>query len=230
MIKFGSKTIFLIALIMMISLTLLLPTTMLKGFGQGLEIPEFKPKAPENIEVPDIQSNIDSAETKKTPSEEIAMKVQLEEHSNEFLADDDFYEVSDFAFVASNSSKLCPAGNCEYELEGGEMLKAYTAGERSLTGKFKVDTGESKKLMDMRASWETVEERETADGELVRVIEGDLAIGRDVFSPENEYRINGTLTTDGDDYLLAIKGTNNFEDNDAFAKIKDIAKQMSGKE
>ncbi|MGI9012476.1 MAG: hypothetical protein ACR2F1_15000, partial [Nitrososphaeraceae archaeon] len=76
----------------------------------------------------------------------------------------------------------------------------------------------------------TVEERESADGETVQVIEGDLGIGRDEFSPENKYQINGTLTTDGDDYLLAIKGTNNFEDNDAFSKIKDIAKQMSGKE
>jgi hypothetical protein len=207
MVKPLSKIIILTAVVMMTSMILLFSSTTLNGYSQGLEIPEFKPKAPENIEVPEIQSNIDSTETKKTPSEEIAMKVQLEEHTNEFLADDDFYEVSDFAFVASNSSKLCPAGNCEYELEGGEMLKAYTAGERSLTGKFKVDTGESKKLMDMRASWETVEERETADGELVRVIEGDLAIGRDVFSPEHEYRINGTLTTDGDDYLLAIKGT-----------------------
>ena len=152
------------------------------------------------IESPDTESTV------KKPSEEIAMKVQLEEHSNEFLADDDFYEVSDFAFVASNSSKLCPAGNCEYELEGGEMLKAYTPGERSLTGKFKVDTGESKKLMDMQASWETVEERETADGETVLVIEGDLAIGRDVFSPENKYQINGTLTSEGDEYLLEVKG------------------------
>jgi hypothetical protein len=26
------------------------------------------------------------------------------------------------------------------------------------------------------------------------------------------------LTTDGDDYLLAIKGTNNVEDNNAFSK------------
>ncbi|MGI9012266.1 MAG: hypothetical protein ACR2F1_13920, partial [Nitrososphaeraceae archaeon] len=55
------------------------------------------------VESPDTESTI------KKPSEEIAMKIQLEEHSNEMLADDDYYEVSDFAFVASNSSKLCPS-------------------------------------------------------------------------------------------------------------------------
>src|SRR5688500_17871233 len=40
------------------------------------------------VESPDTESTI------KKPSEEIAMKIQLEEHSNEMLADDDYYEVS----------------------------------------------------------------------------------------------------------------------------------------
>ena len=203
MIKFGSKTIILIALIMMISLTLLLPSTMLKGFGQGLEIPEFKPKFPAAIEDQDSQSpNVQN--TVKKPSEEIAMKVLLEEHENEYL--DDYYQVDDFAFVASNNSKLCPSGNCEYELEGGEMGSETTPGERDITGKFKIDTGQSKKIMNMRADWETIEERETADGEIVQVIEGELGIGRNQFSPENKYQINGTLTPEDNDYLLEVKG------------------------
>ena len=203
MITLSSKTIILTAVTIITSLTLLLPSTMLKGFSQGLEIPEFKPKFPSAIEDPDSQSsNIQN--TIKKPSEEIAMKVQLEEHENDYL--NDYYQVADFAFVASNTSKLCPAGNCEYELEDGEMASEYTAGERTLDGKFKVDTGESKKIMNMRASWETVEERESADGEIVRVIEGELGIGRDEFSPENKYQINGTLTSDGDEYLLEVKG------------------------
>ena len=152
---------------MISSLTLLLANTTLNGYSQGLEIPDFKPKPPATIETPDFESNTDSVAIQNTPSEEIAMKVQLEEDDNRFL--DDYYQVSDFAFVASNTSKLCPSGNCEYELEDGKMQREFTAGERKLTGKFKVDTGESKKIMNMRASWETVEERESAEGETVRL-------------------------------------------------------------
>ena len=202
MIQFQSNIFILTALATLVSLALLSSAT-LNGYSQGLEIPEFKPKFPAAIEGQDSQSSNTQNPVKK-PSEEIAMKVQLEEHENEYL--DDYYQVSDFAFVASNTSKLCPSGNCAYELEDGEMASEYTAGERDLTGKFKVDTGESKKIMNMRISWETVEERESTDGETVRVIEGELGIGRNQYSPENKYQINGTLTTEGDEYLLEVKG------------------------
>jgi hypothetical protein len=202
-IEYQLKTIVLTAVALMTTLTLLLSTTMVKGFSQSLEIPEFKPKFPTAIGGQDSQSSNTQNSVKK-PSEEIAMKVLLEEHDNEYM--NDWYQVDDFAFVASNNSKLCPTGNCEYELEDGEMQSEFTAGERALTGKFKVDTGESKKIMNMRADWETVEERESADGETVRVIEGELGIGRNQYSPENKYQINGTLTTDGDEYLLEVKG------------------------
>jgi hypothetical protein len=203
MVKSPYQTIMIALVSMLTILTLTLPDTLLKGFSE-LEIPEFKPKPPATIEDRDFQSNTDNVAMQKTPSEEIAMKVELEEHENEYL--DDYYQVSDFAFVASNTSKLCPSGNCEYEIEDGEMGSEYTAGERSLDGKFKVDTGESKKVMNMRASWETVEERETPDGETVNVIEGTFGVGRNEFSPEHEYQISGTLTPNGDGYILEAKG------------------------
>jgi len=121
------------------------------------------------------------------------------------LADDDWYQSSDFAFATSNNSKLCPSVSCEYELVDGEMREAFAAGERSLDGKFKINTGELKKIYDLRADWEAVEEREV-NGELSQMIEGTLSIGRDVFNPQFEYDINGTLTKDGDGYLLQVVG------------------------
>ena len=60
---------------------------------------------------------------------DFGMKVQLEPHENEFLAGDGYYEVSDFALATSNSSELCPAGSCEFELEGGQMTGEFTPGE-----------------------------------------------------------------------------------------------------
>lgn len=119
---------------------------------------------------------------------------------------EDWYEVSDFAFLASNNSKLYPVEECEYELEDGQMPQEFTAGERSLDGKLKVDTGESKKVMNIHASWEKVEERQNEDDEIIYVIEGDLGIGRNEFSPENKYQINGTLTPDDDEYILELTG------------------------
>ena len=202
--KSSAKTIIFSATILISFLILTLSSNTLKGFSQSLEIPEFKTKPQENILIPNSQSNTINATTEKAPSEEIAMKVQLEEHDDEFM--DDWFQVSDFEFVASNTSKLCPAGNCKYELYGGEMTFEYTAGERSLDGKFTVDTGESTKIMNMRASWETVEEHESPDGEAIRVIAGTLGIGRNQFSPANEFQINGTLTPDGDVYILEVQG------------------------
>ena len=58
-------------------------------------------------------------ETKDNTQPELAAKVQLVPHENEFL--DDYYQVSDFAFELSNSSQLCPSGNCKYKLEDGTM-------------------------------------------------------------------------------------------------------------
>ena len=50
-----------------------------------------------------------------------------------------------------------------------------------------------------------MEEREV-NGELSQMIEGMLSIGRDVFNPQFEYDLNGTLTKDGDGYLLQVLG------------------------
>jgi hypothetical protein len=201
MIKTQPTTIVLTTAVAMMTALTLLSNTILDGHSQGLEIPEFKPKPSENIAVPDFQLNDESSV--KKPSEEIAMKVQLKEHENEFM--DDWYQVSNFAFIASNTSKLCTSGNCEYELDNGEMAQAFIPGERMLTGKFKIDTGVSKKLMDLSSSWEAVEELER-NGETIQVVEGTLGVGKDAFTPEHEYKINGTLSTDGDGYLLEVKG------------------------
>ena len=150
-------------------------------------------------------SNIDKNEINgNTQTQELTAKIQLSPHENEFL--DDYYQVSDFAFVLSNSSQLYPSGNCDYELEGGTMQAERIPGEKSLAGRVTIDTGETKKAMEMRASWKTVKEHEK-NGENVQVLEGTLELGISQFRQDNEYKINGTLTTDGENYILEVKGT-----------------------
>ena len=193
MVQIGIKSIILTAVTIMTMLTLTLPSLDLNGFSQTLQRLDFQ-----------SNSNIDKSEINDNTQPELNAQIQLVPHENEFL--DDYYQVSNFTFVLSNSSQLCPSGNCEYELEGGIMQAERIAGERSLTGRITIDIGEFKQAMELRASWKTVDEVEKY-GKNVKVIGGILELGISQFGPENKYQINGTLTIDGDNYLLEIKGT-----------------------
>ena len=192
MVQIETKSIILTAATIVTILTLTLPSLDLNGFTQTPQILDVQ-----------SNSNIDKREIKDNTQSELAVKVQLVPHENEFL--EDYYQVSDFAFMLSNSSQLCPTGTCEYELEDGTMQAERVLGERSLSGRITIDTGESKKVMELRASWKTVKEIEK-NGENVKIINGILELGISQFRPDNKYQINGTLTTDGDGYLLEVKG------------------------
>jgi hypothetical protein len=194
MVQIDSKSIILTAATIVTILTLILPSLSIDGFSQTLQIlPDFE-----------SNSNIDKSEIILNNTQpELTAKIQLVPHENEYL--DDYYQVSNFAFVLSNSSQLCPSGNCEYELEGGTMQAERISGERSLTGRITIDTGDSKNMIELHASWKTVEETEK-NGENVKVIKGVLDLGISQFNPENKYQINGTLTKQGENYLLEVKG------------------------
>ncbi len=193
MVQIDTKSIILTAATIVTILTLILPSLSIDGFSQTLQIPDFE-----------SNSNIDKSEIIMNNTQpELTAKIQLVPHENEYL--DDYYQVSNFAFVLSNSSQLCSSGNCEYELEGGTMQAERISGERSLTGRITIDTGDSKNMIELHASWKTVEETEK-NGENVKVIKGVLDLGTSQFNPENKYQINGTLTKQGENYLLVVKG------------------------
>ena len=44
------------------------------------------------------------------------------------------------------------------------------------------------------------------NGGNVKVIKGMLELGISQFRPDNEYQINGTLSSEGNGYLLEVKG------------------------
>ena len=193
MVQIDIKSIILTAATIVTILTLILPSLSIDGFSQTLQIPDFE-----------SNSNIDKSEIIMNNTQpELTAKIQLVPHENEYL--DDYYQVSNFAFVLSNSSQLCPSGNCEYELEDGTMQAERISGERLLTGRITIDTGDSKNMIELHASWKTVKELEE-NGENVKVIKGVLDLGTSQFNPENKYQINGTLTKQGENYLLEVKG------------------------
>ena len=192
MVQIDTKSINLTAITMLTILTLILPNLSIDGFSQTRQTPDFQ-----------SNSNIDKSEIMDNTQAELATKIQLVPHENEYL--DDYYQVSNFAFVLSNSSQLCPSGKCKYELEDGIMQAERISGERSLAGRITIDTGDSKNMMELRASWKTVDEFEK-NGDNVKDIKGTLDLGTSQFNPENKYQINGTLTKHGEYYLLEVKG------------------------
>jgi hypothetical protein len=135
-------------------------------------------------------------------TDRIATQIELEPSESGL---EDYYDVSNFALNTMETTELCPTGNCDFELEGGEF-GAFTPGERMLSGQLRIDTGESSRIMNLLASWQTVEDRGGEDGETVQYVEGTLGIGRGEFNPDFEYRINGTMTSDVENYLVALHG------------------------
>jgi hypothetical protein len=179
MVQIDTKSINLTAITMVTILTLILLNLSIDGFSQTLQTPDFH-----------SNSNIGKSEIMYNTHAELATKIQLVPHENEYL--DDYYQVSDFAFVLSNSSQLCPSGNCKYELEGGTMQAERISGERSLAGRITIDTGDSKNMMELRASWKTVDEFGKS-GENVKLIKGSLDLGTSQFNPENNIKLMAHL-------------------------------------
>ena len=137
------------------------------------------------------------------------MMIQLTPHTqNQAMRDNGWYEVSNWQLASSNPSSLCPTQNCAFQLEGGLMGPEYTPGERILTGKLRINSGETTQIRDLSASWSAIEER-VQGGQTVQFVEGSLGIGigADRFSSENRFQINGTLTPYGQDLILAIQGS-----------------------
>ena len=95
MVQIETKSIILTAATIVTILILTLPSLDLNGFTQTPQILDIQ-----------SNSNIDKSEIKDNTQSELAAKSRLVPHENEFL--DDYYQVSNFAFVLSNSSQLCP--------------------------------------------------------------------------------------------------------------------------
>jgi hypothetical protein len=166
----------------------------------ALPIPEFKPKPLVN------ESDEDETTEAEAPQEPVtdrfAAKIEFQPHPDF----EDYYSVSNFAFTVMNGSELCPTENCEFELEGGEIAEEYVPGERILTGKLRIQAGDSSKIMDVFAPWSTVEERTSEDGKKIQFIEGTFGLGRDLINPDFDFRTNGTMMPEGSNYIVALHG------------------------
>jgi hypothetical protein len=110
-----------------------------------LSIPELEPRGGADDSEDGSFGELREPETEPV-TDRIAAQIELEPSETGL---EDYFDVSNFAFNTMETTDLCPTGNCNFELEGGEMFGAYTPEERMLSGKLRIDTGESKSSCEL---------------------------------------------------------------------------------
>ena len=140
----------------------------------------------------------------------VSLRVNLQPHENEFLADDGWYKIDSFQFATDSTEEFCPSNNCEYDIEDGEFRPNDISGGYVFDGKLKVSTTEGdtikSKFYLLNADLEKAGSEETSSG-LTEILEGDIGFGGTTFEPEFQYRVvNGTLEVDEQSPTLSLRG------------------------
>lgn len=157
---------------------------------------------------PENGTATDTSDTSNQGEEQITLKAELKPDDNQFLAEDGYYDIRKFGFVASNGSELCPQNNCKYGVEQGQFNPDYSGGY-SFDGRLKVtiedDDAKKSKFYDFSASLAKTSEEER-DGETLQFLEGTFGFGENQFSPEISYEItNATLKVEEKNPVLTIQ-------------------------
>ena len=140
----------------------------------------------------------------------VLLRVKLQPHENEFLADDGWYKINSFQFATNNTEEFCPSNNCEYDIEDGEFRTNSFTGGYVLEGKLKstVSEGDTKKSKFYNIYGDLVKagSEETPSG-IIEILEGDIGFGEITFDPEFQYEIvNGTLEANEQSPTLFLRG------------------------
>ena len=72
----------------------------------------------------------------------MVLKAQFKPDANQFLANDGYYQVQKFNFVASNDSEICPLNNCKYGVQNTQFRPNSVSGGYVFEGRLTVTTSE----------------------------------------------------------------------------------------
>ncbi len=138
----------------------------------------------------------------------VLLRAELQPHENEFLAEDGWYRINSFQFIANDTEEFCPSNNCEYEIENGEVRPDSFTGGYVFDGNLKVTITEgdakNSKFYNMRADLEKAGSEETPS-KLTEIIEGEIGFGGTIIDPDIEYQVvNGTLEVNEQSSTLTL--------------------------
>ncbi len=148
----------------------------------------------------DDESTTDTASSNKTKSntDSFVLKAQLKKNNKNQFIDDEF-DVKKFGLVVSNESKLCPSNNCTFKYAHDEFNGFGLGGvtDRTLHGSLKITVDKKTKIFQVNSDLQVVGEEETSGNDTVELVEGNFDIGKDPYSPDYSYSVNGTLKWKG---------------------------------
>jgi hypothetical protein len=135
---------------------------------------------------------------KSGTSDTFILKAQLKKNNENQFIDDEF-DVKKFGLLVSNGSQLCPSGDCTYKYAHDDFNGFRVGGitDRTLEGSLKITIDKKTKIYEVNSDLQVVGEEETSDDDTRELIEGNFDIGKDPYSPDYSYFVNGTLTWKG---------------------------------
>jgi hypothetical protein len=142
--------------------------------------------------------------------EQMVLKAQFKPDANQFLANDGYYQVQKFNFVASNDSEICPLNNCKYGVQNTQFRPNSVSGGYVFEGRLTVTTSEDgvkkSEFYYFNVGLDKTSEEER-NGTTIQFLEATSGLGTFSLIPGIDYNlINATLLVDKKSPSLTIYG------------------------
>ena len=156
------------------------------------------------------QRMLDHQKGNPAAADSMIITANLQPHKNEFLAKNGYYQISTLDMNVTKGSKLCPSGNCQYNIENGQLGPYNKFSSRYvLDGLLKVsvvvDSGliVNSELFLIRGDMDKAASQEK-EGQTIEILRGSIKFGKNVFSPVFHYIVNGTLLVNPSANVLTL--------------------------
>jgi hypothetical protein len=177
-------------------------------------IPNFRTVYVLDVPTENVRNDNNDTSNQQKSSDSVLEKMrliaQLKPEENEFLANDGYYQVQKFGFVASNGSEICPLNNCIYSVENTQIRPNSPNVGYVFEGRLTVTTVEDgmkkSEYYYFNVGFDKTSEEER-NGTNIQFLEATFGLGKFSLIPGIDYNItNATLLLDKKNPSLTIYG------------------------
>jgi hypothetical protein len=177
-------------------------------------IPNFRTGYVLDVPTENVRNDKDDTSNQQKSSdsglEKMRLIAQFKPDENEFLANDGYYQVQKFGFVASNGSAICPLNNCVYSVENTEFRPNSPNVGYVFEGRLTVTTVEDdtkkSEFYYFNVGFDKTNEEERNKTN-IQFLEASFGLGKFNLIPGIDYNItNATLLLDKKNPSLTIYG------------------------